>query len=52
MAVHSFIESPLQDPANFDCSKKGAGFSEVTGGMALSFRDLLMGETAGLGFKI
>ncbi|HUU40470.1 MAG TPA: hypothetical protein VMW42_06000 [Desulfatiglandales bacterium] len=32
--------------------KKRKGFSEVTGGRALSFRNLSMGETAGFGIKI
>ncbi|HUU39642.1 MAG TPA: hypothetical protein VMW42_01740 [Desulfatiglandales bacterium] len=36
----------------FRTLKKRVGFSEVTGGRALSFRDLSMGETTGLGSKI
>jgi len=39
---------PLQNLIIFVTLKKRVGFSEVTGGRALSFRNLSVGETAGL----
>jgi hypothetical protein len=37
---------PFAKPKNFITLQKRMGFSEVTGGRALSFRDVSMGETA------
>jgi len=42
----------LQNPTLLATLKKRMGFSEVTGGRALYFRNLSMGETTGLGIKI
>jgi len=39
---------PLKNLKAFDTLRKRMGFSEVTGGRALSFCDVSMGETAGL----
>ena len=39
---------PFAKPKNFITLQKRMGFYEVTGGRALSFRDVSMGETAGL----
>jgi len=39
---------PFAKPKNFITLQKRMGFSEVTGGRALSFRDVSMGEAAGL----
>jgi hypothetical protein len=39
---------PFAKPKNFITLQKRMGFYEVTGGRALSFRDVSMGKTAGL----
>ena len=46
--LSKMLFSPLQNLTIFGTLQKRVGFSEVTGGRALSFRNGSMGETAGL----
>ncbi|HUU42050.1 MAG TPA: hypothetical protein VMW42_14025 [Desulfatiglandales bacterium] len=48
----NYISETLQNPTIPVTLKKRVDFSEVTGGRALSFRNLSMGETTGIGIKI